>query len=153
MARAAIRLCDYGYVMEGGRIVLHGTREQLENNQDVKEFYLGRSLGEGRKGGQKARERLPPARRRHQQRRLPYPRRRQHFELMRMRLPAPRREPAGERVGQSCGRSDLVTHESDDSVTATVGQCRQQVLRQSLALSCPRRRASTVRYGPPLWRG
>jgi branched-chain amino acid transport system ATP-binding protein len=47
-ARAAIRLCDYGYVMEGGRIVLHGTREQLENNQDVKEFYLGLSLGEGR---------------------------------------------------------------------------------------------------------
>jgi branched-chain amino acid transport system ATP-binding protein len=47
-ARAAIRQCDYGYVMEGGRIVLHGTRDQLENNQDVKEFYLGLSLGEGR---------------------------------------------------------------------------------------------------------
>ena len=44
-ARAAIRLCDYGYVMDGGRIVLQGTREQLESNQDVKEFYLGLSLG------------------------------------------------------------------------------------------------------------
>ncbi|MDX5361367.1 MAG: ABC transporter ATP-binding protein [Alphaproteobacteria bacterium] len=40
-ARAAIAQCDYGYVMEGGRIVLHGTREQLESNQDVQEFYLG----------------------------------------------------------------------------------------------------------------
>jgi branched-chain amino acid transport system ATP-binding protein len=48
-ARAAIRQCDYGYVMDGGRIVLHGTREQLENNQDVKEFYLGLSLAEGRR--------------------------------------------------------------------------------------------------------
>ena len=48
-ARAAIRQCDYGYVMDGGRIVLHGTREQLESNQDVKEFYLGLSLAEGRR--------------------------------------------------------------------------------------------------------
>lgn len=47
-ARAAVRQCDYGYVMEAGRIVLHGTREQLENNQDVKEFYLGFSGQEGR---------------------------------------------------------------------------------------------------------
>ena len=35
--------------MDSGRIVLHGTREQLENNQDVKEFYLGLSLAEGRR--------------------------------------------------------------------------------------------------------
>ncbi len=47
-ARAAVRQCDYGYVMEAGRIVLHGTREQLESNQDVKEFYLGFSGSEGR---------------------------------------------------------------------------------------------------------
>ncbi|WP_439574754.1 ABC transporter ATP-binding protein [Phreatobacter sp.] len=47
-ARAAVRQCDYGYVMEAGRIVLHGTREQLESNQDVKEFYLGFSGAEGR---------------------------------------------------------------------------------------------------------
>ncbi len=40
-ARAAISQCDYGYVMDGGRVVLHGTRAQLENNQDVQEFYLG----------------------------------------------------------------------------------------------------------------
>lgn len=47
-ARAAISQCDYGYVMDGGRIVLHGTREQLENNQDVQEFYLGYAGAEGR---------------------------------------------------------------------------------------------------------
>ncbi len=48
-ARAAIRQCHYGYVMEGGRVVLHGTREQLEQNPDVQEFYLGLSLGEERR--------------------------------------------------------------------------------------------------------
>ena len=36
-ARAAIRQCDYGYVMDGGRIVLHGTREKLSENEDVRE--------------------------------------------------------------------------------------------------------------------
>jgi branched-chain amino acid transport system ATP-binding protein len=48
-ARAAIKQCHYGYVMDGGRVVLHGTREQLEQNQDVQEFYLGLSLSEGRR--------------------------------------------------------------------------------------------------------
>jgi branched-chain amino acid transport system ATP-binding protein len=47
-ARAAIAQCDYGYVMDGGRIVLHGTREQLSSNQDVQEFYLGFSGADGR---------------------------------------------------------------------------------------------------------
>ncbi len=40
-ARAAISQCDYGYIMEGGRIVLHGSRDELQGNQDVQEFYLG----------------------------------------------------------------------------------------------------------------
>jgi branched-chain amino acid transport system ATP-binding protein len=35
--------------MDGGRVVLHGTREQLEQNQDVQEFYLGLSLSEERR--------------------------------------------------------------------------------------------------------
>ena len=47
-ARAAISQCDYGYVMDGGRVVLHGTRSQLENNQDVQEFYLGYAGADGR---------------------------------------------------------------------------------------------------------
>jgi len=40
----AIRICDYGYVMENGRIVLHGSRSELEANEDIREFYLGLSL-------------------------------------------------------------------------------------------------------------
>ncbi len=44
-ARAAISQCDYGYIMEGGRIVLHGSRAELEGNQDVQEFYLGMGGG------------------------------------------------------------------------------------------------------------
>ncbi len=42
-ARSAIAQCDYGYIMDGGRIVLHGSRDQLQGNQDVQEFYLGLS--------------------------------------------------------------------------------------------------------------
>ena len=40
-ARAALELADYGYVMEGGRIVLDGTADLLQSNEDIKEFYLG----------------------------------------------------------------------------------------------------------------
>ena len=40
-ARAALALADYGYVMENGRIVLDGPAEQLRENEDIKEFYLG----------------------------------------------------------------------------------------------------------------
>ncbi len=40
-AVAALDLAEYGYVMENGRIVLDGTKKQLKENEDVKEFYLG----------------------------------------------------------------------------------------------------------------
>jgi branched-chain amino acid transport system ATP-binding protein len=40
-ATAALRIAHYGYVMEGGRIVLEGEPEKLRQNADVKEFYLG----------------------------------------------------------------------------------------------------------------
>jgi branched-chain amino acid transport system ATP-binding protein len=40
-ANWALRLCDYGYIMENGKIVLDGTREELMNNEDVKASYLG----------------------------------------------------------------------------------------------------------------
>ena len=43
-ARAALRIADYGYVMENGRIVLFGTGSELRENEDIKEFYLGMSL-------------------------------------------------------------------------------------------------------------
>jgi branched-chain amino acid transport system ATP-binding protein len=48
-ARAALRIADYGYVIENGRIVLHGTRADLEQNEDVREFYLGLSTGSERR--------------------------------------------------------------------------------------------------------
>jgi len=43
-ARAALRIADYGYVLENGRIVLYGTGSELRENEDIKEFYLGMSL-------------------------------------------------------------------------------------------------------------
>ncbi len=40
-ANLALQVADYGYIMEGGRVVLDGECETLRNNPDVKEFYLG----------------------------------------------------------------------------------------------------------------
>jgi len=42
-ALAALSIADYGYVMESGKIVLDGAANELRENQDVKEFYLGLS--------------------------------------------------------------------------------------------------------------
>jgi len=42
-ARLALQLADFGYVMENGRIVLDGPSEKLQENEDIKEFYLGMS--------------------------------------------------------------------------------------------------------------
>jgi branched-chain amino acid transport system ATP-binding protein len=47
-ARAALSVAAYGYVMEQGKVVLDGTAEALQTNEDVKEFYLG-GAGEQRK--------------------------------------------------------------------------------------------------------
>ncbi len=48
-ARAALELADYAYVMENGRIVLDGPADQLRENEDIKEFYLGLNQAGGRK--------------------------------------------------------------------------------------------------------
>jgi branched-chain amino acid transport system ATP-binding protein len=40
-ARAALSVASYGYIMDQGKIVLDGTADELRNNEDVKEFYLG----------------------------------------------------------------------------------------------------------------
>ena len=40
-ANMALNAADFGYIMENGKIVLDGTAEELKNNEDVKEFYLG----------------------------------------------------------------------------------------------------------------
>ncbi len=40
-ARVALKIADYAYVMENGRVVLDGPSAQLAENEDIKEFYLG----------------------------------------------------------------------------------------------------------------
>ncbi|WP_114389556.1 ABC transporter ATP-binding protein [Notoacmeibacter marinus] len=40
-ANMALKVADYGYIMENGKIVLDGTGAELAENEDVKEFYLG----------------------------------------------------------------------------------------------------------------
>jgi branched-chain amino acid transport system ATP-binding protein len=47
-AHMALKAASYGYVMEQGRIVLDGTSAALQDNEDVKEFYLGRGGAERR---------------------------------------------------------------------------------------------------------
>ncbi len=37
----ALRYATYGYILENGRVVMDGKAEDLKNNEDVKEFYLG----------------------------------------------------------------------------------------------------------------
>ncbi len=44
----ALRFAHYGYILENGRVVLDGSAEELRQNEDVKEFYLGLSAS-GRK--------------------------------------------------------------------------------------------------------
>lgn len=39
----ALNISNYGYVLENGRVVLDGPSATLEQNEDIKEFYLGLS--------------------------------------------------------------------------------------------------------------
>lgn len=41
-ANAALRIADYGYVMETGNIKMHGTGEKLLMDEEVRSAYLGR---------------------------------------------------------------------------------------------------------------
>jgi branched-chain amino acid transport system ATP-binding protein len=40
-ARLALSIAAFGYIMETGRIVLEGSAQELEKNEDVQELYLG----------------------------------------------------------------------------------------------------------------
>ena len=42
-ANMALQIAHYGYVMENGKIVMESDAEDLRENPDVKEFYLGTS--------------------------------------------------------------------------------------------------------------
>lgn len=37
----ALQITDYGYVLEHGRIVLEGSKEDLEESERIKKAYLG----------------------------------------------------------------------------------------------------------------
>ncbi len=45
-ASIALKYADYGYILENGRVVMHGEGRSLAENADVKEFYLGFASGE-----------------------------------------------------------------------------------------------------------
>ncbi len=49
-ANMALKIADFGYVLETGRIVLSDSSENLMENEDVKEFYLGVAKEESVKG-------------------------------------------------------------------------------------------------------
>ncbi|MEC7257092.1 MAG: ABC transporter ATP-binding protein [Pseudomonadota bacterium] len=46
-ASQAMEIADYVYIMENGRVVLDGPAETMRQNQDVQEYYLGFSGGDG----------------------------------------------------------------------------------------------------------
>jgi branched-chain amino acid transport system ATP-binding protein len=48
-AKIALGIADYAYIMESGRVVLEGSAQELQENPDVKEFYMGITRGGGRK--------------------------------------------------------------------------------------------------------
>jgi branched-chain amino acid transport system ATP-binding protein len=48
-AKIALKISDYAYIMESGKIVMEGPSRELQNNPDVKEFYMGITQGGGRK--------------------------------------------------------------------------------------------------------
>ena len=40
-AARALRIAEYAYILENGRVVMDGDAESTRNNEDVREFYLG----------------------------------------------------------------------------------------------------------------
>jgi branched-chain amino acid transport system ATP-binding protein len=44
-ALAALRIADYAYVLENGRVVFDGTPERVHEHDDIREFYLGGAEG------------------------------------------------------------------------------------------------------------
>ena len=52
-AYMALKVADYGYVLENGRFVLAGTGEELLKDRDIQEFYLGQKSEVSVKGFQR----------------------------------------------------------------------------------------------------
>jgi len=51
-ARMALKIADYGYVLEVGRIVMEDSGARLAEKPDIQEFYLGLKAG-GARGGRR----------------------------------------------------------------------------------------------------
>lgn len=49
-ARMALDVADFAYVLENGRFVISGPPEELKEDEDVQEFYLGLKSQESQKG-------------------------------------------------------------------------------------------------------
>lgn len=49
-ANMALKVADFGYIMENGKFVTSGSSENLRNDEDVKEFYLGIKMEEAIRG-------------------------------------------------------------------------------------------------------
>ncbi len=47
--KIALSIAQHAYILENGRIVLDGTAQELLQNEDIKEFYLGLNLSGGRR--------------------------------------------------------------------------------------------------------
>jgi branched-chain amino acid transport system ATP-binding protein len=45
-SRMALSVAHSGYIMENGKIVLEGSVQELRDNEDVREFYLGQGGAE-----------------------------------------------------------------------------------------------------------
>lgn len=52
-AHMALKVSDFGYIMEHGRFVTSGPSKELMENEDVREFYLGIKLEKSVKGEQR----------------------------------------------------------------------------------------------------
>jgi branched-chain amino acid transport system ATP-binding protein len=52
-ARMALKISDFGYVLENGRFVASGTAKELLLDEDVQEFYLGTKSDTSAKGYQR----------------------------------------------------------------------------------------------------
>ena len=49
-AKLALGFATHGYILEGGRVVMSGSAQELLDNPDVQEFYLGVKQAEVAKG-------------------------------------------------------------------------------------------------------
>ncbi|MBT8220004.1 MAG: ABC transporter ATP-binding protein, partial [Bacteroidia bacterium] len=52
-ANMALKISDFGYIMENGRFVTSGKSKDLQEDEDVKEFYLGIKMEKSVKGEQR----------------------------------------------------------------------------------------------------